>query len=138
MEKLFVVFILSEKVVPVVLVLEGNEGLSSEVRKGEGRRSINSILIAGIEVLLVDHINLFWFPFKKFRVRFGSFFKVFIYKILSCLVNVLKFSEIIAKGDTCDNISLPHLLLVFFVDKFVEIFVNLMGNFRLILEDVKN
>jgi len=42
-----------------VLILEGNEGLSCEVGKSESCWLVYGILVADVEILLVDHLYLF-------------------------------------------------------------------------------
>ena len=63
-QKSFVLGILFQEIVPEMLILEGNEGFSREMRKCERSWLIDGIFIANVQILLVEHFDWSWRCFK--------------------------------------------------------------------------
>ena len=59
-------------------------------------------------------------------------------KVFSGLVDVLKLSEVIAEGNTGDDLGLSDLFSVLFVDKAEKVLIHFVSDLTLILVDLKN
>ena len=57
-KEIFVILKFPQEIVSIVLVLKRNKSLASEMRKCERRGLINSILVASIKILFIDHLYL--------------------------------------------------------------------------------
>lgn len=117
---------LADTVVSEVLVLETDEGLACEVTEVEGGTFIERELLAEGDVLLVENVDLVGDMGHKLRLFPICCLipgQILFDKLISELVEVFNFCEIVADGDGGDKFLVEEIVVVGVIGLLISILV---------------